>query len=439
VREKKSCSRRLLLCSTLPLSLVLLALPAWTQTYTVIYAFTAQDNLYAGSTLAQDAQGNLYGASWDSSQKCPQATVCGAIYKITPTGTETILHEFTGSPDGEYPNAVTIDATGNLYGTTLHGGTGTLQDYCSPNGCGTIFQITSSGDETILHSFNAANRLQRSDAPCPASSCELTDGILPQAGVAVGPNGELYGTTTFGGAGPVGPEGDGTIYEFANGEETILSSFTDGINGGLPGVAPLLRNGNLYGTTTFGGTGPCLTSFGYGCGTVFEYDETGERALYEFQNGADGGFPAASLIADSKGNLYGTTVLGGDTNCELGAPPPGCGVVFKLSTAGKETVLHTFTGQADGAWPSAALVMDTAGNLYGTAYYGGDLNCTDGFQGCGTIFEIDTLGNFSVMHTFEGADGAVPGALILNGSELYGVAGYGGAADRGVVYELSLP
>lgn len=128
----------------------------------------------------------------------------------------------------------------------------------------------------------------------------------------MGPNGTLYGTTYYGGAGTLGVEGNGTIFQFANGKETILYNFTDAADGGLPSAGLLLRGGSLYGTATFGGSGPCFTSFGGGCGTVFKFDKNGESTLYEFQGDADGGFPAASLIADSAGNLYGTTVLGGD-------------------------------------------------------------------------------------------------------------------------------
>lgn len=429
MREQRLRPRGRFLRSILSLSIVLLALPAWTQTYQVIHVFTDQDNLYAGSVITQDAAGNLYGASWYSEHKCHGDT-CGAIYKVTPTGTLTLLHEFKGSPDGEYPVGLVADETGTLYGTTTHGGTSTFQNCNGHDGCGTLFEMTSSGKETILHSFSAPP----------------TDGIEPLSGVIVS-NGSLYGTTYFGGTGNAGFPGDGTIYEFADGIETVLYNFTDGPQGGFPGADPLLLNGTLYGTTVFGGTGPCETTYGYGCGTVFEFERaktvrggTGEHTLYEFQGGADGGFPAASLIADNEGNLYGTTVLGGDLNCNISGPPPGCGVAFKLTQSGQETVLHTFTGGSDGAWPSYALVMDAAGNLYGTAYFGGDLNCEDeAGLGCGTIFKIDTAGNFSVIHTFEGEDGSLPVALILNGSTLYGVAGYGGPDNRGVVYGLTLP
>jgi len=421
MREKRSSARCLLLPFAGCLALALVALPAWSQTYKVIYSFTPEDDLTAGSTLAQDKLGNLYGASWESKQEtCPGDVACGAIYEISPTGAVTVLHQFTGSPDGAYPDAVTVDATGTLYGTTYDGGTSTYQ-YCGSAGCGTIFQLTNAGDERILHSFDAPPK----------------DGIVPQSGVIVGSNGELFGTTTFGGTGAIGVEGDGTIFMYANSKETVLYSFTDETDGGLPSAGLLLHDGALYGTAQFGGTGPCVTSFGGGCGTVFKFDKSGEDTLYEFQDGADGASPAAGLMIDKAGNLYGTTVLGGDLNCNLSpGDPPGCGVAFKLSPAGHETVLHAFSGAADGAWPSDAVVMDAEGNLYGTAYFGGDFRCNQ--LGCGTIFKIDTHGKFSVIHTFKGPDGAFPRALIGNGRKLYGVTNDGGTDNKGVVYELTI-
>jgi uncharacterized repeat protein (TIGR03803 family) len=388
----------------------------------VIYAFTGQNKLSAGSAITRDSLGNLYGASIEGGRMCA-AGPCGAVYKISPTGKETTLHEFSGPPDGDYPNAVVVDSKGTIYGTTNYGGTSTFQ-YCGPDyGCGTLFKLTTSGKYIVLHSF---------DAP-PG------DGILPEAGVIVGSNGTLYGTTVYGGTGTVGSEGDGTVYEFANNQETVLYSFADGTDGGLPSAGLLLRDGVLYGTAQFGGTGPCVTTFGGGCGTVFKVDKNGEHTLYEFQDGSDGASPAASLISDAAGNLYGTTVLGGDLNCNLSpGNPPGCGVAFKLTPTGQETVLHSFTGSTDGAWPSNALVRDAAGNLYGTAYYGGTLSCNSGL-GCGTIFKIDASGNFSVIHTFNGQDGAFPRALIAGGTKLYGVTnggGPGGLFLTGVIYEL---
>ena len=263
--------------------------------------------------------------------------------------------------------------------------------------------------------------------------------MIAQPGVTPGSGDILYGTTYYGGPYSVnGDPGEGAVFKIANGTETILYSFSGGADGALPAAAPLAREGVLYGTTVFGGTGTCVTTFGTGCGTVYKLVGTEETVLYSFQNQSDGGNPAGSLIADSSGNLYGTAVLGGDLNCQPagGGIPPGCGTVFKVSPSGAETVLYTFTDGADGAWPGSALVMDSAGNLYGTTTLGGDLSCDEG-QGCGTVFKIDTGGHFSVLHTFVGSDGSYPLALVIDSQGvLYGVAENLGPANGGVVYKL---
>jgi uncharacterized repeat protein (TIGR03803 family) len=395
------------------------ALPSSAQTYKVIYAFNGQNGLQAGSSLTNDKAGNLYGASTygGGASSCVNMP-CGAIYKVDAAGNETTLYEFQGPPDGKNPIGLTVSPSGALYGVTEYGGTSTFS-YCG-DGCGTVFGFSSKG-ETVLHSF---------DAP-------PSDGIVPQASVLIVSDGTMYGTTTYGGSNNAFDNpGEGTIYSIANGKESVIYNFTGGDDGGLPSAGLLGRGDALYGTAEFGGNGPCVTPLGNGCGTVFKLSASGDTTLWQFQDGPDGADPAANLIADKDGNLYGTTVLGGDLNCNISrGNPPGCGVVFKLTPSGKETVLHTFTNSTDGAWPSDALVMDNAGNLYGTAFYGGDLNCMG--TGCGTVFKIDAAGNFTVLHTFEGSDGAYPRALIAMNGKLYGVTNGGGTASDGVVYEIA--
>jgi len=160
----------------------------------------------------------------------------------------------------------------------------------------------------------------------------------------------------------------------------VLYSFTGGADGAVPEASLILdAAGNLYGTTNQGGDLDCNPT--YGCGVVFKLDTTGkETVMHTFTGGADGAFPVAGLLWEAPGNLYGTTFQGGDLSC---APPYGCGVVFKLDTTGKETVMHTFTAGADGAFPSAGLIRNAAGALYGTATGGGDLDC-----GCGVVFKL---------------------------------------------------
>jgi uncharacterized repeat protein (TIGR03803 family) len=189
----------------------------------------------------------------------------------------------------------------------------------------------------------------------------------------------------------------------------------------------------IYGTAYLGGIPePC----GGGCGVVFKLDSTGkETVLHAFTDRADGGFPIAGLVRDSVGNLYGTTSDGGTT---ADGVPLGWGVVFKLAPTGKETVLHTFTGGADGATPLAGLVRDVAGNLYGTAYQGG----TGTFFTNGVVFKLNSTGKETVLHTFNGKDGANPnyGRLVRDSAgNLYGVTESGGAGNSGVVFKLTLP
>ena len=198
----------------------------------------------------------------------------------------------------------------------------------------------------------------------------------------------------------------------------VIYSFAGGSDGADP-LAGLVRDAasNLYGTTYAGGD--------YGSGTVFKLDTTGKEAvLHSFSGGPDGGYPYAGLILDAAGNLYGTADSGGSS---------GGGIVFKISSAGKETVLHSFKGGKDGEYPYASVIRDAVGNLYGTTYGGGA-------SGWGTVFEIDPTGKETVLYSFAGAaDGASPeGGLVQDtAGHLYGTTKYGGALGAGTVFELS--
>jgi uncharacterized repeat protein (TIGR03803 family) len=237
------------------------------------------------------------------------------------------------------------------------------------------------------------------------------DGAYPQAGVIPDSAGNLYGTTTSGGA-----WGWGAVYKLdTTGQETVLYSFTGGVDGSSP-YAGVIRDAssNLYGTTTSGGA--------WGLGTVYKLDTAGqETVLYSFSVGADGANPFAGVVRDAAGNLYGTAYIGGTANL---------GVVYKVDTAGQETVLHNFTGGSDGSQPYAGLVGDSSGNLYGTTYFGGAANA-------GVVYKLDTSGHETVLYTFTGgADGANPraGAIRDSAGNLYGTTVQGGAA--GVVYKV---
>ncbi len=334
---------------------------AQAQTYTesVLYSFAGPpDGAYPYAGLVRDAQGNLYGTTAHGG-----ANSDGAVFKLDTNGNETVLYSFMGGGDGANPQAGLVrDAQGNLYGTTWGGGA-----YSD----GTVFKLDTSGNETVLYSFTGTGG----------------DGTNSQAGLVRDAQGNLYGTTWGGGAYSLG-----TVFKLdITGKETVLHSFMGG-GDGAQSYAGLARDaqGNLYGTTEYGGAS--------NLGTVFKLDATGEETvLYSFgENSGDGTGPTTGLVRDAQGNLYGTTAFGGDTACKVILYRSGCGTVFKLDTAGNETVLHSFTRtNGDGVGPLAGLVRDAQGNLYGTTNSGGS-------SGWGTVFKVDPTGNEIVLHSFTG-------------------------------------
>ncbi|HEY3637905.1 MAG TPA: choice-of-anchor tandem repeat GloVer-containing protein [Rhizomicrobium sp.] len=260
-----------------------------------------------------------------------------------------------------------------------------------------------------------------------------TDGAAPHAGLIQDSAGNLYGTTFYGGN---TSEGRGVAYKIApGGAETVLHNFSGGTDGGLP--AGLMRDssGNLYGTTEQGGVdGGCNSQ---GCGIVYKIDTSGtQTVLYTFSGFNDGAFPQAALIADKKGNLYSTTTGGGTTKN---------GTVFKLTAKGKEVVLHSFAGGSDGMSPIAGLIADKSGHMFGTTNLGGTGTGCGGF-GCGTIYEIDAKGTETVLYSFTGgSDGGKPvGGLLMDKSgnlfgttEFYGLNSGCGGTGCGTVFKLS--
>jgi uncharacterized repeat protein (TIGR03803 family) len=336
---------------------------------------------------------------------------CGlALALLIPIGgahaksKETVLYSFTGGADGSNPYGALIeDASGNLYGTAVEGGA---------NGIGTVFKLAPDGTETVLWTFAGA------------------DGTYPEAGLVLDTKGNLYGTTSYGGAGTACKGGCGVVFKLApkgkSWTETVLHSFTNGADGSDPMASLIIdTTGKLYGTTVFGGAN--------NEGTVFEVAPHGtETVLYSFAPGVNGSFPMAALMMDKKGNLYGTG-NGGGTGTACGGP---CGVVFKLAPKGKswtETVLHSFTNGADGAFPTADVIEDKAGNLYGTTYTGG------GADGDGIVFKLAPDDTETVLWTFTGTNGAQPeaGLIMDKKGKLYGTTLMGGANNYGAVFEVA--
>jgi uncharacterized repeat protein (TIGR03803 family) len=273
--------------------------------------------------LVQGTDGNFYGTTTSGG-----AHSSGTVFKITPAGAYTLLYSFAGGSDGQYPYAGLVQGTdGNFYGTTRNGGT--------HNDDGTVFKITSTGTESVLWSFGSGS-----------------DGQSPQAGLVQGTDGNFYGTTRSGGA-----NGDGTVFKITPaGAESLLWSFGSGSDGQNPDAGLVQgTDGNFYGTTYNGGA--------HSAGTVFKITSSGtETVLYSFGGGSDGAYPYAGLIQGADGNFYGTTPSGGANSR---------GTVFKITPAGSESVVHSFTGGGGGQNSLAGLVQGTDGNFYGTTNAGG--------------------------------------------------------------------
>src|ERR1022692_937488 len=378
----------------------------------VLHSFNSDgtDGVSPDAGLIFDGVGNLYGTTYGG--PLPSG---GTVFELTPAAgggwTEKVLHNFTNSTDGVNPVAGLIfDGAGNLYGTTVWGGT---------YGWGTVFELTPAAGggwtEQLLHNFSGP------------------DGVAPQSALVIDAAGNLYGTTSQGGT-----YAKGTVFELmpsAGGDwtEKVLYSFSnDGTDGTHP-VAGLLFDGagNLYSTTYGGGT--------YNKGTVFELTPAAgggwtERVLYSFGNGTDGINPCASLIFDGAGNLYSTTQSGGTYNG---------GTVFELTPAAggswTEQVLHNFNNNGtDGINPKNGLIFDATGNLYGTTNFGGI------YYSGGTVFEVVPAagGGWTeqVLHSFgDGADGAEPQAGLITDTtgNLYGTTSSGGTYTFGTVFEFT--
>ncbi|MFZ0320243.1 MAG: choice-of-anchor tandem repeat GloVer-containing protein [Candidatus Sulfotelmatobacter sp.] len=375
----------------------------------VLFNFDGSNGNGPYGGLISDAAGNLYGTTTGGG-----AHSFGTVFELMPKAggwSEKLLHSFNDNEvDGLVPyTQLLIDSAGNLYGTTNNGG---------PNNVGTVFELspTTSGPwkETILYDF------QNNEV----------DGTYPYGNLIFDSSGSLYGTTAGGGA-----NFNGTVYELTPAKagkwtETILHNFnfTDGIS---PNAGVIFdASGNLYGTTLSGGA--------YGYGTVFEMTPQGsggwnETVLYNFngQNSTGEG-PNATLIFDTAGNLYGTTIYGGYYDS---------GMVFELTPqAGgewTETIVHSFEpSDWDGGNPFGGLIRDAAGNLYGTTNLGGKFNY-------GTVFKLTPKagGRWTeeLLHIFNdnGNDGYHPYCTLLdNGGNLYGVTYQGGSQNDGTVFEI---
>ena len=486
---RRNTRRWLLLMSILWLFIVVRPLLAAQESERVLHTFTGGSDGAEPSSLIADAKGNLYGTTeyGGDTSACAALIVvtgCGVVFELSPPSggsgpwTETVLHTFTGGSNGENPSnsstnptgGLILDAKGNLYGTTPLGGdtapctdvSGTVQ------GCGVVFELSppSGGSgpwtETMLYKFTGGS-----------------DGAEPNAGLIFDAKGNLYGTTQFGGDNSTcfsdfsDTAGCGVVFRLSPPNsssgpwiETVLYKFTGKADGNNPTAALILdAEGKLYGTTPYNSGN---SENECDCGAVFELSPPNgngpwtETTLYTFTGmftgGINGGQPYAGLALDAKGNLYGTTIFGGQICAALDLDEEvGCGVVFELAPPSSgsgpwtETVLYTFVGQSDGAMPISKLLFDSKGNLYGTALAGGTdvSDCPESSPypaGCGVVFELSppTRDNGpwteTVLHNFTySGDGRFPDPGLVSDAtrNLYGATPQGGRDSFGTVFELS--
>ena len=348
--------------------------------------------------------------------------------------TFTVLHAFTGGGDGAAPMAgLTMNAAGTFYGTTQFGGD---LSHCPGNGCGSVFKLTHRGSSWVLNPLYAFKGGE--------------DSAWPSARVVLGPGGVLYGTTAAntGGTG-CSENGCGTVFSLhppatvcvsvsCPWVKTVLYRFAGMPDGQIPSHGDLVFDsaGNIYGTTTYGGT--------YGWGPVYKLTHSSggwtESILYSFTGQQDGGYPVGGVTFDSAGNLYGTTFEGGFVS-----PPDnnGYGVIFELTPSGSgwtESVVNKFFDGNDGGLPAASLTMDQAGNFYGTTYAGGTGTCISGYYtGCGSVFLNDgqPIYTFGNLQQFAPLSGPLASVSLDASGNLYGTTSGDGINSLGNVFRLT--
>lgn len=375
------------------------ALIAHAQTFNTVLSFDGADGanpIYSG--LTQGTDGTVYGTTTVGGTNGG-----GTIFRVTGGGDVTTLYNFcsdTGCVDGANPwGQVTLDADGNTYGTTYGGGM---------NGVGTVFKLARAGGLTTLHSFNTS------------------DGAYPESGLIEDLDGNFYGTTTFGG------HGYGTVFKITKeGILTTLYKFcsqTGCLDGNGPVAALALgTDGNFYGTTYQGGGNPCQGLSG--CGTVFRVSSQGHLTTLHIFDSADGTGPAGAMIQASDGNFYGTTIYGGTPEPACTA---GCGTIFKMTPQGMLSTLDSFDN-TDGAIPTAGVVQGTDGNFYGTTIFGGENSSGTVFMvtSGGTLTTLFTFGPGSSAPEPLGA------LLQATNGTFYGTTYEGGLTNDGTVFSIA--
>lgn len=388
------------------------------QTFTVLKTFSGADG-HNPNAVIQGINGNIFGTTLSGGTGYNINGGYGTIFEITPSGNPVGMYRFCSvskCADGFYPLAgLALGADGNLYGTTQSGGTST--NCTNREGCGTLFQVTLSSKLTTLYNF------------CALTACG--DGQIPQETLVQGPNGSLFGTTWEGGShnsSRCGAVGCGTVFEITpSGSLTTLHQFcqTDCSDGADP-QSPLVvgLDGNLYGGSN-ASVNPML-------GTLFVMTPTGGFDILHQFIGASGGDETVGMVAGNDGNIYGTNSSGGSYSKCSSSP---CGTFFQLTPGGQYTTLYTFCSLAncvDGGGPwIGGIIQASDGNFYGTTVQGGTQTYSGLCNKCGVLYQITPAGKLTVLHNFcsqaDCADGNGGGALMQGtDGKLYGTTPSGG-------------
>jgi uncharacterized repeat protein (TIGR03803 family) len=373
--------------------------------FQVLHALTATTDGQNPSTLIQAADGNFYGTT-----ALGGAFDSGTVFTMTPTGTVTVLHSFGGAPgDGAHPHAALLQGTdGNFYGTTYDGG--------GADDLGTVFKMTPAGTVTVLHVFTGG----------------AIDGAHPEAPLIQATDGNFYGTTA-------GNPGGGTAFTMTSaGTVTVLHAFGAAGDGASPKAALLqATDGNFYGTTDMASG----VIGGGSAGTVFKMTPGGSvTILFGFSN-FFGSVSPSSLIEATDGNLYGTTAFGGFCTFANHVSRTGCGTIFRVTPDGVLHFLLEFGGEGTtgGSYPRGALIQATDGNLYGTTFDGELAPPFPDYRG--TVFMMTPGGVVSRVHAFAGGttDGARPAAALVQATDgnLYGTTTRGGISDSGTIFAIA--
>jgi uncharacterized repeat protein (TIGR03803 family) len=365
---------------------------AQTYTFSTLYSFPGTAGSPQGPEAPIiDSSGNVYGVSLGGKYEF------GTVFKVTPKGVLTVLHDFGGTAsDGKDPVTIIRNSTGTIFGITSFGGA---------NNQGNIFKLAPNGTETILYSFT-------------------TENVLPLS-LLLASTGDLYGYHV---------DNDsnfnvGSVFKLTHGgvfsHIYTFCSLSNCADGSLPWGPLILKGGNLYGATEYGGV---QAPNDLGLGVVFELTPGGqETVLHEFTGSPnDGDLPMAKVTQDSAGNLYGTTEYGGTQDQ---------GTIYKIDTSGVESILYNFCSLAncaDGGLPISPVVVDAEGNLFGTTWHGGSSN--DG----GTVYRLSPAGVFTVLHDAVSGKAGVGSKLVMSASgSLYGMTYFGGTNHTGAIYKLT--